>query len=63
MKTWWHRLFFVLEVGLGFLGLAVFALLFYDNPNAVPWWGALVSLVPALLMLVLHSVVAYIVEG
>jgi len=63
MKTsWWHRLFIVLEIGLMILGTIGFALVVYDNP-ATPWWGALVSWIPAFLMRVLHAVTAYVVEG
>lgn len=62
MKTWWHRLFVVLELLLAVAGVAVFAILCTERVPP-PWWGILVSLVPSLLMVVLHAMVAYVIEG
>lgn len=62
MNTWWHRLFLVLEIALVVLGLAAFAVIFL-NDGSTPLWGALIALVPAVLMRAIHAVVAYIVHG
>lgn len=62
MKTWWHRLFLVMEIALFLFGSLAFSCVYFNDTSNLGW-AAVFAWGPAALMCALHAATAFVIDG